>query len=222
MHGRAISIVIVDEQFVVRRGLHEVIAGLADCRIVGEAGNGHDALHLVNATHPDIIVMGLILPGLSGLTLLPKIRSASPGTRPIIFSIHAEKHYVVEAFAKGAFAYVLKNSNESSLRDAIGLVSRGRMFVCPTLTFDSADVAFERGGPLDHDPFLTLTDREREVLVLGAEGLTHQAVAQRLRISIRTAEKHRANLMRKLRLRSQADLILFAIHRQLIVPIPKG
>lgn len=213
-----VTIVLADDHPVVRQGLRAVLEAEPLFSILGEAGDGLDAVDLVATLKPRVLVVDLMMPGLTGLEVTRRVRKESPDTQVVVLSMHASEPYVLEALRNGAGAYVLKNSESEHLVRAVREAAAGRRYLSPTLS-ERAIAAYGGGasagaGPTDvHD---TLTDREREVLHLAAEGRSHREIAQRLGISPRTAEVHRANLMRKLDLHSQTDLVRYAIRRGII------
>lgn len=214
------TILLVDDHPMVREGVRAAFSAVPGWSIVGEASNGHQALDLVARLQPAIMVMDLQLPDLSGLDILRQLMAHSPAPRVIIFSMHAEDAYVRQALAAGAAGYVLKEAGSGELIDAVRAALRGERFISRALT-DRMITAY-----LEHPPATTidwsemLTARERQVLVLAAQGLNNSTIADRLGISPRTAETHRTNLMRKLGLKTQAELTRYAQERRLIDPTP--
>ena len=161
-------------------------------------------------------MLDLMLPGLSGLEVARQVRQRSPRTRIVILSMHSNEAYALEALRNGAAGYVLKGSNGPRLIEAIRPALEGGRYLSPPLSERAIDAYVEKAEVATLDPYATLTAREREVLHLAAEGYTNTEIGQRLSISPRTAEMHRASLMRKLSLRTQTDLIRFAIRRGII------
>jgi DNA-binding NarL/FixJ family response regulator len=212
------TLVLVDDHQIVRQGLWAILKTEPDLRLVGEAADGQEALRLVERQRPDVLVLDLMLPGLNGLDVARQVARRSPGTRVVILSMHSDEAYVVEALRAGASAYVLKESGADELVRAIRDVMAGRRYFSPPIS-EQAIEAYQKkaeGAPLD--PYHVLTAREREVLQLTAEGLSGAEVAERLFISPRTVESHRANLMRKLGVRNQKELVRYALQRGLIAP----
>jgi two-component system, NarL family, response regulator NreC len=213
-----VTIVLADDHHVVRQGLRAVLEAEPLFSILGEAGDGLQAVDLVAKLKPRVLVVDLMMPGLTGLEVTRRVRKESPDTQVVVLSAHATEPYVLEALRNGAVAYVLKNSQSAHLVQAVREAAAGRRYLSPTLSERAiaayADRAVADTGPAD--AYDTLTGREREVLHLAAEGRSHREIAQRLSISPRTAEVHRANLMRKLDLHNQTDLVRYAIRRGLI------
>jgi len=187
-----------------------------DFRLVGEAGDGLETVQLVERLRPDVLVLDLMMPGLNGLEVTRQVGKRSPQTQVVILSMHANEAYVLEALRNGAVGYVLKDASVTELVQAVREVTAGRRYLSPPLSERAIDAYVGRAKEATLDRYETLTDREREVLHLVAEGCTNAAIAARLSISPRTAETHRANMMRKLGLHTQTDLIRYALRRGII------
>lgn len=211
-----IKIVLVEDHNIVRQGFKLVLQGEKDFQLVGEAMDGMEAMRLVESKKPDVLVLDLMIPRVHGLEVIRQVRDDHKRTRVIVLSMHADQPYVVESLRSGAVGYVLKDCTAADLVKAIREVMAGRKYVSPILA-DFA-LAASIANPVDGevDAFNTLTNRERLVLQLAAEGLSSTEIGVKLFISPRTAETHRSNLMRKLSLHSQTDLVRFAIRKMLI------
>ena len=210
------TIVVAEDHHIVRQGLKSMLAAEKNFRLLGEAGDGLAALELVTKHKPNVLVLDLMLPRLHGLEVVRRVSKEHPATRILVLSMNSEEPYVVEALRSGALGYVLKDCVTSNLPDAIRAVATGKRYLSPSLQERAIDALFQdRSGP-GLDPYDTLTERERLVLQMAAEGLGNPEFAEKLFISPRTAESHRANLMRKLRLRSQTDLVRYAIRKNII------
>lgn len=213
---KTITIVIAEDHHIVRHGLKLTLEAEADLKIVGEASDGLRAMQLVETLQPDLLLTDLMLPQLHGLEVTRRVRKEFPKTRVIILSMHADQPYVVEALRNGATAFVLKDSTATDLVQAIRETIKGRRYLSPQLA-ERAIAALEQLEPNPQlDIYDTLTQRERLVLQLAAEGSSSAEIGKRLFISQRTAETHRSNLMRKLGLHSQTDLVRFAIRKGII------
>ena len=211
-----ISIVLADDHQVVRDGLRALLSAEPDFQLIGEASDGLEAVQTVQDLVPDILVVDLMMPRLNGLEVVRQITHHKLRTRCLVLSMHSNESYVVEALRNGALGYVLKSSPGVELVKAIREVSAGRRYLSPPLSDKAVSLYASQLKEAGGDPYETLTKREREVFQLSAEGLSSAEVAKRLSLSHRTVEAHRANLMRKLRIRTRTDLIRYAIRRGLI------
>jgi DNA-binding NarL/FixJ family response regulator len=219
--GRRITIVLADDHQIVRQGLSALIGTHSDLRVVGETGDGLAAVELVEKLHPDILVADIQMPGLIGLEVVRQLQQRSPQTRVVIFSMYATDTYVIEAFRVGAWGYLLKGSDSSELIEAIRAVKAGRRYHCSAIPARLHQALTDDTGATTRaptDPYDTLTTREREVFQLISEGLSNKEVGERLFISSRTVEIHRANALRKLGLRTHSDMIRYAMSRGLLPP----
>jgi len=212
----SVRILLVDDHPIVRQGLRTLLQAEAGFTVVGEASNGLEALRLIEYYKPDVLVVDLMMPGVSGLEVVHQTTQLSPQTRVIVLSMHSDEAYVLEALKSGAMGYVLKEANPTDLIQGVHEVIAGRRYLSAPLSERAIEVYFQRGQEAGEDPYETLTTREREVLQLAAQGLTNHGIAAALSISSRTVEIHRANMMHKLGLRHQADLVRYAARRGLL------
>jgi DNA-binding NarL/FixJ family response regulator len=212
-----ITAIIADDHEIVRRGLRGILESGDACTVVAEASDGLTAAQLVDKHKPHILVLDLNMPRLHGIEVLRQTRTNSPNTRVIVLSMHNDEPYVIEALRAGAMAYILKGSESQEISHALKEVLAGRRFLSATLSEWAINALVAR--PADGgDPLQSLTPRERMVLQLAAEGYSNPEIAEKLFISPRTAETHRTNLLRKLGLQTQTDLVRFAIRKGLISP----
>jgi DNA-binding NarL/FixJ family response regulator len=209
----SIRVLIVDDHAVVRTGLRRVLDAEDGIEAVGEAPDAERAVYEAIQTKPDVILLDVTMPGKSGIEALPSIQQAAPDARVLILSMHDDPHYVREAFDAGASGYVLKEAADSEVVDAVRAVSAGERYVHPSLGARLVAADAEERRRAAEDP---LSEREREVLRLLALGHTNQEIASMLYISVRTAETHRAHIMRKLGLSSRAELVRHAIAEGLL------
>jgi DNA-binding NarL/FixJ family response regulator len=217
----ALSVLLADDHAIVRQGLRAILQTVPDIRLAGEAADGQEVLRLVERLSPDVLVLDLMLPGLNGFEVARQVRRRVPRTRVVVLSMHADAAYVAEALRAGAVGYVVKDAGIEDLLRAVRAAAAGKRYLSPPLS-ETALGAFARraeGEAVPADPYETLTAREREVLQLTAEGHSGAAIAGRLFISPRTVETHRANVMRKLGVRNQKELIRYALQRP---PTPVG
>src|SRR6266581_6590625 len=191
------TIVLADDHPIVRLGLRSVLEAEPDLQVIGEAGDGLATMSLVERLRPQVLVLDLLMPGLSGLEVARQVRQRAPETRVIVLSMHANEAYVLEALRHGAAAYVLKETSSAELVQAVRAVVAGRRYLSRSLS-ERALEAYARRAEATPDLYETLTTREREVLHLAAEGCNNSEIGARPSISPRTVEIHRRQLMRKL------------------------
>ena len=212
----SVRIVLADDHPVVRVGIRNLLEGESEFTVVGEVADALEVIPQVEALKPDVLVLDLIMPGLNGLEITRRLTRSVPQTRIILLSMHANEAYVIEALRNGASGYVLKGSEARELVRSIRAVLDGRRYLSPPLSEDAIAMYVEKAAGAPFDPYDTLSSREREVLHLAAEGHTSPEIATRLYISARTVETHRGNLMRKLGLRTQTDLVRYALRRGIL------
>lgn len=210
-------VVVADDHALVRTGVRTLLEQELPCEIVGEASSGSEAISLVRDLSPQLLVTDMVMPGLSGLEVVRQVQQQAPATRVIVFSMHGDEAYVREALRAGATGYVLKESLSIELVTAVQHAIEGRRYVSPLLSERILNAFAQPLQTADiFDPYQRLTEREREVMIGTAQGHTSIEIAEQLALSPRTVESHRANLMRKLGLRTIADLVRYAVRRGLI------
>ena len=211
----SVTLILADDHPIVRQGLRHLLEGEPGFLILGEAGDGVEALQMVERLKPNILVVDMMMPGLNGLEVLRQIRKISPSTRAIVLSMQSADAYVVEALKNGAAGYVLKETGPGELVKAVHEVTLGNQFLSAKLS-----ERFQNSGreiqDTPADAYETLTAREREIFQMTAEGMTSQEIGEKLKISPRTVEIHRSNLTAKLGIKNQTDLIRFAIKRGIL------
>lgn len=214
------TIVLADDHPIVRQGVRGLLESEPGFEIVGEAGDGREAVEILEQLRPDLAIVDLMLPDLNGLEVTRRALRASPRTRIVILSMYSDEPHVLEALRAGASAYVLKGTSTETLIFALREALAGRRYLSPPLSDRAMEVYLAQVGTAASpaDRYELLTAREREVLELLARGATYAQIADKLSISPRTAETHRTNLIRKLDLKTQADITLYAIQRGLIAP----
>ena len=212
----SITIVLADDHHVMRQGLRLVLEAQEDFCVVAEAGNGLDTLTLVERFNPGVLIVDVMMPGLNGLEVTRRVRQRASRTRVIVLSMYSNEAYVLEALRNGAAGYVLKEAHANDLVQAVREVAAGRRYLSPPLSERAIEAYLQKAQEAVLDPYETLTKREREVLQLAAEGRTNGDIAAALYISPRTVETHRAHVMRKLALHTQADMIRYALQRGLL------
>ncbi|MEE9611390.1 MAG: response regulator transcription factor [Desulfatiglandales bacterium] len=210
-------IVIAEDHTILRDGLKSLLSAYPDFDIVGEAENGRSAIRCVEKILPDLVLMDLSMPRTNGLEAIKEIKKRNPETKVVALTVHSTEEYILATLEAGADGYVLKDAGQSELVMAIKNVLGGSRYLSPGVSKKVIEGYLEgRKGVKTKSSWDTLTQREREVLKLIAEGFKNKEVADYLFISLKTVEKHRANLMKKLDLHNAAALTAFAIERGLI------
>jgi two-component system, NarL family, response regulator NreC len=212
-----LRVLLADDHGIVRRGLRGLLEaeGLS---IVGEAADGLEAVHLCEEQHPDLLILDIGMPKLSGIEVAARAQRMNRPPGVIILSVHGDESYIMRALAAGARAYRLKSATDEDLIPAVRAVASGKPFFSPAVTAvlveDYIRRLQQRGLT---DSYHLLTDREKEVLQLLAEGRSNKEVASLLILGLSTVETHRANLMQKLNLHNTAEIVLYAVRKGLIV-----
>ncbi|MFO0575046.1 MAG: response regulator transcription factor [Polyangia bacterium] len=211
-----ITLLIADDHFLVRQGLKALLSASGDLQILGEADRGELAVQMAQTLQPDVLILDLAMPGPSGLDVAQTLTERGARCRILMLSMHDDESHVLAALQAGALGYILKSSDAAELLQAIRVVASGQRYLGQPLN-DRVIAAYAkqaRGPALD--PYETLSQREREILKLVAEGNSNMEIAARLALSPRTVENHRASVMRKLDLASPTALIRYAIRTGLI------
>ena len=212
-----IRVLIVDDHTLVRDGIRALLALVADVKVVGEAANGKEALEKVKKLAPDVVLMDLAMPIMSGLESTRRIRKRFPGAKVLALTQYEDREYIVPTIEAGARGFVSKTAAFAELASAIQAVYQGGSLLSPVAAAAVVEECQQKvSAEGEADSYQNLTDREREMLKLVAEGYTAREIADMLVISLRTVETHKTNLMRKLNIRNKADLIRFAIRRGII------
>lgn len=215
--GEKSRILIVEDHTLLRAGLRALLSQDADIEIVGEAENGRDAVQMIGTLSPDLVLTDLSMPGMNGIEAIVDIKRRYPSTRVLVLTIHKTEEYIHESLRAGADGYILKDASHDELRIAIRSVLSGKTYLSPDISakvingYLGTDNANTPSSPWD-----SLTHREREVLKLVAEGRPNKYIADYFCLSIKTVEKHRSNLMKKLDLHNASTLTAYAIERGLI------
>lgn len=208
------TILLAEDHQIVRESLRLLLEAQMDFSVIAETGDGLEAQRLLEKHKPDVLIADMMMPGLSGLELARAARRLSPATRVIVLSMHDAESYVVEALGAGVAGYVLKKSSSHELIFAIRQARAGNLFLSPSLNERAVQAYLQRArDSRGDDPYDSLTPREHEVFQLAAEGLSNPQIGERLSLSPRTVEMHRGNLMKKLGLTSQTDLVKYAVRR---------
>lgn len=217
MSKRKIKLMLADDHLVVRSGLRMLLESKPDMEIVGEAESGREAVEKVKVLHPDVILMDIQMPDMNGIDATERIKTVSPQTAVLALTMHEDDHYFFEMLHAGASGYVPKRAAPDELINAIRTVSEGQVFLYPSLASRLVQDYLKRAEAGDY-PMVQddLTPRELEVLTLIAGGMTNAQIAEELVISVKTVDRHRENIMRKLNMHSRIDLVKYALKMGLI------
>jgi DNA-binding NarL/FixJ family response regulator len=215
--GEMTTIVVADDHKIVREGLVKLLEGRPDFTVIGEASDGEEAVQMVLEKQPDVVIMDIWMPRLSGIDATRRIGKRGSKAKILVLSMHESRTYVEEVLRAGASGYIVKNSASSDLLQAIDAVRAGASYLSPAITQQVVDAI---ARPEDSSPsgVAMLTDREREVLQLIAEGLSSKEIAGMLGVSLKTIDSHRSNLMEKLDIHKVSGLVRFAIRAGLVEP----
>jgi DNA-binding NarL/FixJ family response regulator len=211
------TIVLADDHKIVREGLIRLLEGREDFRVVGEASDGEEAVQMVLDKEPDIVIMDIWMPRLSGIDATRRIDKHGCAAKVLVLSMHESRNYVEEVLRAGAAGYIVKNSASKDLINAIDAVNNGASYLSPAITQQAVD-AIASPGDLAPSGVAMLTERERQVLELIAEGLSSKEIASMLGVSLKTIDSHRSNLMEKLDIHKVSGLVRFAIRAGLVEP----
>ena len=218
MASASIRVVLVDDHALVRQGFRRILEDDPELQVVGEASNGLDALGLVKKTDPDVVVMDMAMPEMSGLHATMELMKQRPGTKVLILSMYSDEQYVRNALDAGAKGYILKNAIENDLTRAVKAVASGEQYLAPELSSLLIRAIQTGGFEKTADPYERLTQREKQVLQLIAHGKSNKEIAVMLDLSVNTVAVHRANLMSALGVHKTAELVLFAVKKGLVLP----
>jgi two-component system, NarL family, response regulator NreC len=212
-----VTVLLADDHGIVRKGLRFVLESEPDMQVVAEASNGREAVRLCEQLKPKIAILDIAMPQLNGIEAVSQIKKVSPHTQCLILSMHTDETYILRALSAGAKGYILKDAVEDEILPAVRAVLRERSYFSPaiakTLLEDYIRYLRQRGL---EDSYDLLTEREKEVLQLLAEGRSNKEVANVLGLSVTTVETHRTNMMQKLGLHSTAEIVLYAVRKRII------
>jgi DNA-binding NarL/FixJ family response regulator len=210
-------ILLVDDHALVRAGIRALLETLPRLEVVGETGDGLEAVRLARDIAPDVMLLDITLPGLNGLEVAARVARLGGGTRVLVLSMHASPEYAARAFAAGAAGYLIKDSAFDELAAALAAIGAGRRYLSHAI--DAGQVAeFERRAASGESSLDVLTPRQRQILQLVAEGLGTRQIAERLFLSVKTVETHRAQIMQRLDIHDVPGLVRFAIRHGLLPP----
>jgi DNA-binding NarL/FixJ family response regulator len=211
------KVIIVEDHKLFREGLKSILSDKAGLEVVGEAGDGLEAIRTVKKCQPDIILLDLSMPKMNGISVMREIKSQFPEIKIMALTIHESDQYVLEAFEAGADGYCLKDAGRNELMVAVDSVLQGKRYISPSISDNVLEGYLTGRKKLkSKTSWDTITQREREVLKLLGEGYQNKEISDMLHISVKTVEKHRANIMNKLDLHNAAALTAFAIEHGLV------
>lgn len=211
------KIVIAEDHTILRAGLCALLSSQKQFEIVGEAGDGREAVRIVNTLIPDLLLIDLSMPKLNGMDAIKEIKSQHPQIKIIVLTVHKSDEYIIASLDAGANGYMLKDASQNELLLAIEYVLAGKVFLSPSISDKVVEAYLEnKKGKKEKTTWDTLTSREREILKLIAEGNKNKDIANHLCISLKTVEKHRSNLMKKLDLHNTAALTAYAFDKKII------
>jgi len=212
-----IPILIVDDHAIVREGVRMILAKESDLEVVGEAGDGQEALELTKRLRPQVVVMDISMPGMGGIEATQTLRSTSPDVQVVALTMHEDETYVFQLLRAGAAGYVLKRAAAQDLVQAVRAAAKGEAFLYPSVARKVVEDYLRRvESGEERERYDGLTAREKEILTLIASGSSNQQIAEKLFISIKTVQTHRAHILEKLGLHDRTELVRYAIRKGLI------
>jgi two-component system response regulator NreC len=212
-----IRVLLADDHTILRAGLRRMLNEQPDIEVVGEASDGRQAVSEALALKPDVVLMDITMPEMNGIEATRQVKRALDSTRVLILTMHENEEYLFQALRTGASGYILKEAADTELISAIRIVNTGRFYMSPSAqTMMVGDYLLRVRSGEERDSYSALTEREREILKLVAEGLTNNQIAERLYISPKTVDTHRTHIMDKLNLHSRAELVKYAMRRGLL------
>ncbi len=212
---RQVRILVADDHQLVREGIVRILEDAPNCEVVAQAADGMQAVKETMRLEPEIVVMDLTMPRLSGLEAVRRIHAALPEVRILVLTVHEDEEYIVPIIKAGASGYLVKDSASTELTEAIATLVDGGVYFGPQATKILAE-QYQRPARVAADPYGSLTDREREVFHLVVEGKTNKEIARVMKIALKTADNHRTNMMNKLDLHNTADIVRFAARKGLL------
>ena len=215
--AKAYRLILADDHILVRAGLSRILEEEPNLEIVAEVGDGLELLSALNKVKPNLIILDVSMPNLRGIEAIPEIRRVQPEVKVLILTMHKEEEYLYQAISAGANGYLLKDDAERELFTAIESIRKGKVYISPGLA-DQSMQNWERlrRGESDSHVVEALTVRQREILKLIAEGKSNKEIGDLLCLSVRTVERHRANMMERLNIRKTAELVQYALRKHYI------
>ncbi|HTY62234.1 MAG TPA: response regulator transcription factor [Acidobacteriota bacterium] len=215
--GNEYRVILADDHVLMRHGLRRILEERSTLEVSAEVGDGLELLNVLQKINPDLIILDVSMPNLRGIEAIPEIRRIRPNVKVLMLTMHKEEDYLYQAISAGANGYLLKDDAEKELFSAIEHIKNGKIYISPSLADQSMqNWARLRRGEDDSHTSESLTVREREILKLIAEGKSNKEIGDLLYISVRTVERHRANMMSKLNIRKTAELVQYALRKHYI------
>jgi len=211
-----IRILLADDHAILRQGLRRMLEEEAGFEVIGEAADGFETIERVRELKPDVLVVDLVMPKLNGLEVTSRVKQEPDPPRVVVLSMRKSEPYIMEALRNGADGYVLKSEDPRDMINAIHAVAAGSTYLSPVVADLAVEAYLQSSRRLKPDPYDELTDREKEVFQLSAEGMSTEDIAEFLTLSVYTVATHRRNMMGKLNIKNQAELITYAIKRGVI------
>jgi len=215
--GLSHTLILVDDHALMRAGIRSLLEPIGNIEIIGETGDGTEALRMIRQNQPDLVILDVTLPGLNGLEITERVAGLGIATRILLLSMHASPEYVARGLHAGASGYLVKEAAFEELAEALKMVLAGRKYLSRTVDRESVD-NYRRRLSAGDDDLNMLTPRQRQILQLIAEGGSTRTIAEHLNVSIKTVETHRAQLMERLRIRDVPGLVRYAIRAGIISP----
>jgi two-component system response regulator NreC len=210
---KTVRVLICDDHAIVRAGLRLILEPEGDFEIVGEAETAEESISMASELHPDLIILDLSMPGMGGLSAIPRLREVAPQARVLILTVHDDEAYFFHALQAGAAGYVLKGASRNELLAALRLVTHGGLPIPHRLAPRLLSDYWSRAQNGDTLTYQQLSSRERDVLRLVAQGRTNKEIAEQLFLSVRTVERHRSSIMNKIGLQNRAELVAYAVRQ---------
>lgn len=211
-------ILLADDHALIRHGIRTLISNNPTLKVIGEVGDGEELLEFLQTNVPDLLILDISMPKLTGIEAVSKVKKLYPAIKILMLTMHKNKQYFYHAMSAGADGYLMKEDSDEELLLAIKRIQDGKSYLSPFLSQDFADDVISAYRNNRSSPFETLTKREREVLNLVVEGHTSKVMAEMLHLSPRTIDHHRANLLRKFDMRNTVDLVNFAVRNGFVTP----
>ncbi len=211
-------ILLADDHALIRHGIRKIIGGNPALEVIGEVGDGEELLAFLEQNQPDLLILDISMPKLTGIEAVGKVKKKYPLVKVLMLTMHKNKQYFYHAMSAGADGYLMKEDSDEELLLAVKRIQNGKSYISPFLTDDFTDDVISAYRNNRSSPFETLTPREKEILELVVEGHTSKVMAEMLHLSPRTVDHHRANLLKKFDMKNSVDLVNFAVRSGFVLP----